>query len=260
MQLFYREKGTGTPLIILHGLWGASDNWLPVAGLLADRFRVILPDLRNHGLSPHSDEMNYQAMSDDVIELIQSLDLPEPPHIAGHSMGGKTVMALLMKHPDRVAKAAVMDIAPIAYTGTDGGRHGFIIDFMTHFDPAAYPSRQALTEAIRSRFKSERTRQLFLKNIGKTGRGFAWRPNIAALEANFSLISGCPEGLPRSRYDREILFVKAEHSDLIPGRECLLESFPAARLTELPACTHWLHTEQPEALAALLRNYFSLSV
>ena len=51
MQLFYREKGIDThpPLIILHGLWGASDNWLPVADLLSHRFHVILPDLRNHG-------------------------------------------------------------------------------------------------------------------------------------------------------------------------------------------------------------------
>lgn len=98
MKLFYREIGQGDPLIILHGLWGASENWLPIARLLEDRFRVILPDVRNHGQSPHSNEMDYDVMSDDIIELIESLQLPVRPCIAGHSMGGKIVMAILMKN------------------------------------------------------------------------------------------------------------------------------------------------------------------
>ena len=76
MKLFYREIGQGDPLIILHGLWGASENWLPIARLLEDRFRVILPDVRNHGQSPHSNEMDYDVMSDDIIELIESLHTP----------------------------------------------------------------------------------------------------------------------------------------------------------------------------------------
>ncbi|MFR7810639.1 MAG: alpha/beta fold hydrolase [Butyricimonas faecihominis] len=78
MKLFFRTIGEGTPLIILHGLWGASENWLPIAHLLEDKFQVILPDVRNHGQSPHDEAMNYEVMSNDVIELIK-LNSPSVP-------------------------------------------------------------------------------------------------------------------------------------------------------------------------------------
>ena len=83
MKLFFRTIGEGVPLIILHGLWGASENWLPIAHLLEDKFQVILPDIRNHGQSPHDEAMNYEVMSNDVIELVEDLKLPVPPHIDG---------------------------------------------------------------------------------------------------------------------------------------------------------------------------------
>ena len=118
MQLFYREKGINThpPLIILHGLWGASDNWLPVADLLSHRFHVILPDLRNHGCSPHSSLFDYTILSQDTEELIGRLNLPQRPFLAGHSLGGKTLMHLVLKRPEIVEKAAIIDICPQAYT------------------------------------------------------------------------------------------------------------------------------------------------
>lgn len=107
MQLFYREKGIDThpPLIILHGLWGASDNWLPVADLLSHRFHVILPDLRNHGCSPHSSLFDYTILSQDTEELIGRLNLPQRPFLAGHSLGGKTLMHLVLKRPEIVEKS-----------------------------------------------------------------------------------------------------------------------------------------------------------
>ena len=84
MKLFFRTIGEGVPLIILHGLWRASENCLPIAHLLEDKFQVILPDIRNHGQSPHDEAMNYEVMSNDVIELVEDLKLPVPPHIVGH--------------------------------------------------------------------------------------------------------------------------------------------------------------------------------
>lgn len=256
MKLFFREKGKGEPLIILHGLWGASDNWLPIAQTLSDRFRVILPDLRNHGQSPHADEMDYESMSEDIIRFIEELQLPTPPCIAGHSMGGKVVMALLLKKPELVKKAAVIDIAPISYSTSDGGRHSHIIDFMSGFNLAAYDSREELTEAIKQRFRTERAQQLFLKNIRKTAQGFEWKINHQVINANFDKISGCPGKLPHNQYDREILFVKGGLSDLIPDTECLKKEFPKARMQVITDCGHWVHSEQPEALAQMMREYF----
>ena len=148
MKLFFRTIGEGTPLIILHGLWGASENWLPIAHLLEDKFQVILPDVRNHGQSPHDEAMNYEVMSNDVIELIEDLKLPVRPHIMGHSMGGKIVMALLLKRPELVNKAIVVDIAPISYSQRDGGSHNRIIDFMTNFNLSRLHSREEISTVV----------------------------------------------------------------------------------------------------------------
>lgn len=255
MKLFFRATGEGTPLLILHGLWGASENWLPIAHLLEDRFQVILPDIRNHGQSPHADEMNYEVMSDDIIELIEDLRLPEPPHIVGHSMGGKIVMALLLKRPDIVDKAIIVDIAPVSYSQRDGGSHNRIIDFMANFDFTRFTTREEVREAIQQHFKTERSQQLFLKNIKKTPSGFEWKINHRVLSQHFDEISGCPGKLTHDKYEKEILFIKGEQSNLITGIDCLQEQFPAARIKEIPGCGHWIHSEQPEKLAQAIRDF-----
>ena len=104
MQLFYREKGIDThpPLIILHGLWGASDNWLPVADLLSHRFHVILPDLRNHGCSPHSSLFDYTILSQDTEELIGRLNLPQRPFLVCYTIGGKPLLTLVLSSAESI--------------------------------------------------------------------------------------------------------------------------------------------------------------
>lgn len=255
MKLFFRETGTGRPLILLHGLWGASENWLPIAHLLENEFRVILPDVRNHGQSPHSKVMNYEVMSDDLIQLIDDLKLTTHPCIVGHSMGGKIVMALLLKRPEIVDKAVIVDIAPVSYTRQDGGSHHRIIDFMARFDLSKYTTRDQVKEAIQQHFKTERSRQLFLKNIRKTDSGFEWKINHPVIHEHFDEISGCPSGLPHETYDKEILFIKGEQSNLIPDLSSLQKQFPAARLIQIPQCGHWIHSEQPEKLAKAIQDF-----
>ena len=115
MKLFYRKIGEGQPLIILHGLFGQSDNWNTLAKQFAEQnFQVFTVDLRNHGLSPHSDDFNFQVMSDDVLELITDNQLRNVILI-GHSLGGKVAMELAIKHPEVIDKLVVVDIAPKYY-------------------------------------------------------------------------------------------------------------------------------------------------
>ena len=70
MQLHFKESGQGRAVILLHGLFGSSDNWHHIALRLAEKFRVFALDQRNHGQSPHSDEMNYPLMAGDVNEFM----------------------------------------------------------------------------------------------------------------------------------------------------------------------------------------------
>jgi esterase len=63
--------GNGSPVIIVHGLFGMSDNWMNIAKQLADHHKVYLPDMRNHGSSPHHEEWSYDVMAEDLTEFIE---------------------------------------------------------------------------------------------------------------------------------------------------------------------------------------------
>ena len=110
MQLNFHRSGKGAPLVILHGLFGTLENWGAQIKQLSEHFDVIAVDLRNHGRSPHDSRMDYTAMADDVIELMNRLGL-EKVNLMGHSMGGKAAMQLAMDHPGKVERLIVVDIA-----------------------------------------------------------------------------------------------------------------------------------------------------
>ena len=115
MKLFVRELGTGAPVIILHGLFGMSDNWMTLAKRFSgNRFHIFVPDLRNHGQSPHSDEWNFQIMAEDILELMQDRNITRPV-IIGHSLGGKVAMKMTLMHPEKFSGLVVSDIAPKKY-------------------------------------------------------------------------------------------------------------------------------------------------
>ena len=71
MELFFRKYGeAGPPLVIVHGLYGASDNWVSIARDLSDRFEVFVVDQRNHGQSPHSPQHDYPSMREDLRDFM----------------------------------------------------------------------------------------------------------------------------------------------------------------------------------------------
>src|SRR5258706_5361879 len=115
MNLNYKIFGSGPPLIIVHGLFGMLDNWRTIAKMLEDKYQCILVDLRNHGRSPHDDEMNYKVMIEDILELMNNLHIDHAV-IMGRSMGGKVAMLLALTYPDKVEKLIVVDISPKKYS------------------------------------------------------------------------------------------------------------------------------------------------
>ena len=108
------ETGEGPPVFLLHGLYGSGRNLGVVARGLADRFRVVSLDLRNHGASPWAEPMTYRAMEADVAAAIEA-ESGAPVHIVGHSMGGKTAIAVALARPELVDRLAIVDIAPVRY-------------------------------------------------------------------------------------------------------------------------------------------------
>ena len=143
MQLHFKEYGSGEPLVVLHGLFGSLDNWRSFSLKLADSFRILAVDQRNHGHSPHSEEMNYRVMAQDIFQFMDQKQL-ERAHVLGHSMGGKTAMQLALNHPERLGKLMVVDIAPRAYPP----HHAKIFSTMMALDLTTFRTRNQVQEAM----------------------------------------------------------------------------------------------------------------
>ncbi|WP_025611422.1 alpha/beta fold hydrolase, partial [Vibrio parahaemolyticus] len=109
--LNYKQEGQGQTVVLIHGLFGSLSNLGLLARDLVEDHSVISIDLRNHGLSFHSDTHNYTDMAQDVATLLQHLNV-EPSIIVGHSMGGKVAMKLADIAPNLVKQLVVLDMAP----------------------------------------------------------------------------------------------------------------------------------------------------
>lgn len=265
MELFYKNFGEGPPLIIVHGLYGASDNWISIARALADSFDVYLIDQRNHGQSPHSSIHNYDAMRDDLIEFMKQKGLPKAS-LMGHSMGGKTVMHLALSVPDLVDSLVVLDMSPFT---CEPGRHSSqyslhtgIMDGMLKVDFSRVDKREDVEEQLEKSIQSSRIRSFLLKNVLRNKDGtYRWRMNIEAIADEMDSIfaglepSGYQTGQSSPGYP--VLFVRGENSDYI-NDDCILEIkqiFPEAEFVTIPGAGHWLHTEQPDLLVKTIRYF-----
>ena len=152
--------GNGKPLLVLHGVFGMSDNWNTFGKFFADYFEVHLIDLRNHGRSFHSDDFNYELMVDDVYQYIQHFKLADI-NLLGHSMGGKVALFFSQKYPQLLAKLVVVDIAPKEYPI----HHQEIIDALKSVDFKVVKSRKQADEMLSETIKDEGVKQFLLKNL-----------------------------------------------------------------------------------------------
>ena len=96
-DLFFRSFGNGKPLVILHGILGSSDIWIPTARRLSANYKVIIPDLPNHGNSFHTNSLAYDAMALEVTRFLHRNGI-EKPIMMGHSYGGKIVLTMAAKN------------------------------------------------------------------------------------------------------------------------------------------------------------------
>lgn len=103
VDLYYEEYGQGIPVVFLHGYPLDHSIWLPVSRLLADKGRIILPDLRGYGQSPDGDSPHsIRIYVEDIVKLLDRLGL-EKVVLIGHSMGGYTALLFARAYPHRLA-------------------------------------------------------------------------------------------------------------------------------------------------------------
>lgn len=251
LELHHRVAGEGDPLIVLHGLFGSLENLGGVTQRLTDGWQVHALDLRNHGRSPHADDMGYPAMADDVIHYMDRQGLDRAA-VLGHSMGGKTAMEIALDHPDRVERLIVADIAPVDYPP----HHDDIIDGLTGLDLGRLKSRGEADKALSAKVPVAAVRQFLLKNLVRADDGgYRWRLNLDAIERHYDQIAAAPTA--QGPFEGPTLFIKGGDSDYITDehRSAVSRLFPRAQLRIIQGTGHWLHAEKADLFATLCRRF-----
>jgi pimeloyl-ACP methyl ester carboxylesterase len=242
MELYYREMGEGQPLVILHGLFGFSDNWQTQAKKFSEYYRVILVDLRNHGHSPWSSDFSYPIMVEDLVRLFQKLELQQVI-LLGHSMGGKVAMNFAQKHTHYLEKLIVVDMGVKSYPM----HHQHILEAFSRIDLTRMSARSEAEQILKQFIESEGVRQFLLKNLYWKEKGkLSWRLNFPVLEAAMPEIL---RALPEDEVLTATLFIRGALSNYILDEDvsAIEQIFPDSSLESIQNAGHWVHAEAPDA-------------
>ncbi len=252
MQLNFRKSGKGPALIILHGLFGSADNWITIAKSLENEFTLFLIDQRNHGDSGHAEEWNYDVMVEDLREWMDSEGL-EKSHLMGHSMGGKTAMNFALRYPEKVERLIIADMAPREYPI----HHQTILEGLNAVNLSEVKSRNEADEAMKAFIPEWGIRQFLLKSLARKNGGFVWKINLPVITEK---IENVGEGIKGEKvFKGPTLFMGGANSNYIQDKdkEDIDRFFPENHIIHIKNAGHWLHAEQPQAVADTIKAFLT---
>jgi len=252
--LFHRDLGGAgnPPMVVLHGLLGSSRNWLTAGGDLAAQYHVLAPDLRNHGKSPHADEMTYDAMMADVLAWMDAQHLKRVT-LMGHSMGGKTAMLLACRHPERVERLVVVDIAPKNYLSN---AHRAEFAAMNELRLGSLQSRGEAELRFEARVDDWAMRKFLVTNLERDeAGGWKWQINLPALTMALPALEQSPlkDG---DLFSGPALFITGGKSRYVAteDRGMIEKHFPGAKIEVVAESGHNPHMETRAAFVAAVRG------
>jgi len=252
MKLFFKKSGEGKPLIILHGLLGSADNWQTISKKLSETYTVYIVDQRNHGHSPHTDEINYDLMSEDLYDLVAEEGLRDLL-LMGHSMGGKTVLRFAQQHGFLVEKMIVADMGIKAYPP----HHDLIFQGLFAVDVDNCPTRKEAEERLSSIVKDEANVQFLMKNLyWKEAEKLAWRFNLQSLSDNRGELM---KAIPPEPIDVPTLFLRGGKSRYVLDEDIddIKKIVPEATFKTIENAGHWVHAEAPQEFLNEVSEYFA---
>lgn len=246
MKLNYLLQGNGPTIVLIHGLFGSLDNLGSLARDLTKDYQVLQVDLRNHGLSSHSQDMNYSVMTQDLKQLFKELDLHHLTLI-GHSMGGKVAMALTAVVPELIDRLIVIDIAPVTYHER---RHDDVFAALQTVTEQHITERRQAAVVMKAFIKQDSVIQFLLKSFNKG----EWLFNVSALYEHYESISGWHD-VPQ--WNKPTLFIKGQLSPYISRAywDEIARQFPHAKAHVIAGSGHWVHGEKPEATIRTIRHF-----
>ena len=251
IRLVSREVGQGPTLIILHGLFGSSDNWQTFAKMVSDRYRVITLDIRNHGLSPHTDDFSYELITSDIAAFVLDQGL-ESFYLMGHSLGGKAAAHFALQYPEKVSKLIILDIAMKAYPP----HHEVYFKAMRSMDLDKITTRAEADAWLLPDIPTVAVRQFILKNLVRDGEGkFRWKFNLESLYTNYNYINVAVEST--QAFPHPVLVISGEYSSYIQPKDFIEMKalFPLMHNVMIREAGHWIHADQPGRLKEVILKF-----
>ncbi|GAA3665586.1 alpha/beta fold hydrolase [Nocardioides ginsengisoli] len=244
-------------MVFLHGLFGQGKNWTGIAKQLADRHRVLLVDLPQHGRSPWTERFDFAEVAADVVATLPD---EEPVALVGHSLGGKVAMMLALLHPERVERLVVADISPVAYAASR--EFPGYIAAMRAIDLSRVERRSDADRMLEPAVPDDTVRSFLMQNLRRdaaAASGWSWQVNLDVLDRDLPVISDWPaEQLAGvTPYDGPVLWLAGSRSNYVrPEYEAAMDRwFPRNRRVTIKDAGHWLHSERPEIFLQVLQRF-----
>ncbi|MGL5335765.1 MAG: alpha/beta fold hydrolase [Enterovibrio sp.] len=254
MILHYTATGDGPALLLLHGLFGAKENLNLLAKKLSAHFLVYQVDLPNHGLSPQTKDMSYNALAQHLANFIKEELKLDKLHLVGHSMGAKAAMMLALQSPNLIEKVVALDMAPAIY---HTHHHSAIFAALEDVQRARITSRAQADAHFAKHHVAPSIRQFLLKSLYQQPDGtYDWRFNLNNLSRCYPQILDW-QPAPNSQFTGPTLFIKGADSDYLQSahQSAILRQFPHAKAHIIANTSHWLHAEQPQKVYEIIRQF-----
>ncbi len=233
--------GEGPALIILHGLFGESKNWLSIGRLLSSKFEVHLIDQRNHGKSFHDDVHNYICLAEDLNNYITQKNI-KIFSLIGHSMGGKSAMQFALLYPDKLHKLIIIDISPNHYNDDHSAIFIGLSEVLLKSN-----SRKEAIQILKKYINDVVVINFLLKSYYLSDDNIPkFKFNIDALEKNIGKILSCVSR--KKKFSKMVYFLKGEKSNYISEDdfEYISSLFPVYEIIEIKGAGHWIHFDQKD--------------
>ncbi|QZE14773.1 alpha/beta fold hydrolase [Halosquirtibacter laminarini] len=257
-KLHYRKIGTGEPLIILHGLYGSSDNWFSIAKALENDFTIYLLDIRNHGKSQHMPTHTFEDMTNDLFHFMNEVNLTKSS-ILGHSMGGKVALHFALKYPEKVEHLIMADIVARNYRdnpakANQADQHKEILGGLLSVDLDKYKTRKEVDKFLEPLISNEALRDFLLKNLKNdtTAGKLTWKLNLEVLYNSLGVLMSSVNYADLEAMDHipalDTTLIRGLRSGYIAEEDIvkMKSIFPSLRIYDIPDAGHWLHSQQPQ--------------
>jgi esterase len=248
--LNFQQQGSGEHLVLIHGLFGSLENLNMVAKVLATDYCVTSVDVRNHGQSFHENDMAYENLAQDIVNLLDHLTIGQV-NILGHSMGGKIAMELALTFPQRVKKLIVADIAPVSYPP----HHTNIIKGLRAIDLSQVSKRSDADKQLAPYVDNVSVRQFLLRNLVNINNQYSFKCSLDFIDRCYGQIMDGYQG--DAQFNKPTLFIKGGDSDYIQlsHKAIINKILPLSSVKIIQGTGHWLHAEKTTAFNKIVSDF-----